>query len=476
MPTHLRCFRWAARAAGGLVALALLAAPAAAQSLTDPTLSVSTLTGGLADPTAMAFLGPGDFLVTEKAGTVRRVLNGVLQPTPVLTVLTNDSGETGLLGIAVNTETPRKVFLYYSAAASQGGIPSANRVVRYTWNSSSGLLESPLTVLDLPFGLTSHHGGALLMGPPNQAPGVGDGGLLYAVIGDLERNGQLQNNPSGSSPDDSGVIFRVRQDGTAAPNNPFTPYCRGQTTQTCSNDGNCGGNAPCATAVAKYFAYGVRNSFGLALDPVNGGLWASENGPDNFDELNRVASGFNSGWNAIMGPNAEDPQGTADLFNMPGAGSTYSDPELSWQLTSSPTGIVIPVGSSLGASYDNKLLVGAFNNATLYAIPLNASRNGFDFSSFPDLSDLVADNDVEKDLLRLGSGFGGSFNGIVDLELGPDLAVYVVSIGGSIYRITGPGPGQGPGPVVTPRPPQPDLRDLGRDLGEAASDALGSPP
>ena len=55
---------------------------------------------------------------------------------------------------------------------------------------------------------------------------------------------------------------------------------------------------------------------------------------------------------------------------MPGAGSTYSDPELSWQLTSSPTGLVFPVGSNLGARLRRQAARRSdFNNATLYAIP-----------------------------------------------------------------------------------------------------------
>ena len=42
----------------------------------------------------------------------------------------------------------------------------------------------------------------------------------------------------------------------------------------------------------KWYAYGVRNTFGLAFDPVTGNLWDSENGPNVFDEINLVA-GFN---------------------------------------------------------------------------------------------------------------------------------------------------------------------------------------
>jgi glucose/arabinose dehydrogenase len=282
------------------------------------------------------------------------------------------------------------------------------------------------------------------MGPPGQAPGVGDGALLYVVIGDLNRDGQLENFASGAAPDDTSVILRVRQDGTPAPGNPFTPYCSGATTQTCSEDAACGGDGPCVLPVAKYFAYGVRNSFGMALDPLNGRLWNTENGQDNFDEVNRVAPGFNSGWERIMGPASEDPEGTSDLWHMPGAGSTYSDPEFSWSLTISPTAIVLPFGSSLGAAYDDTLLVGSFNTGQLFALQLNASRSGFNFTGLPDLADRVADNNLERDQLLLGSGFGGSFSGITDLKFGPSGALFVVSIGGSVYRIDGPGAPQVP--------------------------------
>src|SRR5262249_19763736 len=52
----------------------------------------------------------------------------------------------------------------------------------------------------------------------------------------------------------------------------------------------------------KIFAYGVRNSFGLAFDPESGNLWDEQNGDDSFTELNRVEPGQNGGWVQVMGP------------------------------------------------------------------------------------------------------------------------------------------------------------------------------
>ena len=72
---------------------------------------------------------------------------------------------------------------------------------------------------------------------------VGPDGYIYVVIGELQREGQLQNIENGPPPDDSGVIFRIDpEDGSAAPDNPFQD-----------------------DATNRYFAYGVRNSFGLAF-------------------------------------------------------------------------------------------------------------------------------------------------------------------------------------------------------------------
>lgn len=424
-----------------LGALLLFPASARAQTLSDPSLSIDSSFNvtGLSAPTTMAFLSPDEILVLQKGdGQVRYVVSGVLQGSPVLDVDVNDVSERGLLGIAVNSQDPPGVFLYYTeAAGSDGGAPLGNRVYRYDWNAITHQLENPQLILDLPvLSGPNHDGGVLVLGPTGEAPGFGDGSLLHAVVGDLNRNGQLENFPAGAPPDDSAVILRVRQDGSAAPGNPFTPYCSITTTQTCPGGGGCPGGETCIGEVAKYYAYGVRNSFGLALDPLTGALWDTENGPGTNDEVNRVPAGLNSGWEQIMGLDADDPQGPGDLFDMPGAGSSYGDPEFTWFDTTAPTAILFPFGSSLGAAYNDVVLVGDNNSGQLFRFPLDVSRAGFDFSAIPALQDLVADDDTERDLLSIGSGFGA----ITDLEIGPDGALYVVSIGnGSITRITGPG-------------------------------------
>ncbi len=85
------------------IVLALPAAPqSASPSMTVPGLGVRTVVSGLDQPTSMAFVGPNDFFVLEKAtGRVVRVQNGV-RLGAVLDLAVNSASERGLLGIALH--------------------------------------------------------------------------------------------------------------------------------------------------------------------------------------------------------------------------------------------------------------------------------------------------------------------------------------------------------------------------------------
>jgi len=267
-------------------------------------------------------------------------------------------------------------------------------------------------ILNLPVTTGPNHNGGVIAFGPDEA--------LYVVIGDLNRNGKLQNYPAGPDPDDTGVILRVDPRGQALSSNPFFDPARP------------------ADPMGRYYAYGVRNSFGLAFDPLTGSLWETENGPASFDEVNLVVPGFNSGWEQIMGPDARDPQGTQDLWAAPG--SVYRDPAFAWAVPVAPTAPVFVRGPKLGCDLQNDLLVADNNCGQIYRFNLDAARSGLAFTS-PELLDRVADNTGcagEMDEILFGSGFG---SGITDLENGPDGRLYMVALGrGVIYRI-GPKPG-----------------------------------
>jgi glucose/arabinose dehydrogenase len=165
----------------------------------------------------------------------------------------------------------------------------------------------------------------------------------------------------------------------------------------------------------------------LAFDPVTGDLWDTENGPSSYDEINRVEAGFNSGWFELMGPDSRDPGSSSNLVVLPG--SAYSDPEFSWLSPIGVTSIEFLADSNLHHTYGDGVIVGNSNLGTLYYIPLNANRDGFDLTG--GLADLVADNSSERNSLLFGEQFGV----VTDIKIGPENAVYVLSLSGSLYRV-----------------------------------------
>jgi aldose sugar dehydrogenase len=309
----------------------------------------------------------------------------------------------------------------------------------------------------------NHNGGVIRFGPD---------GKLYIIIGDNGRRGQLQNlvnGPFGAGvPDDqfggpqpdnahfTGVVIRLNDDGTTPADNPF--FAAGA-----SLGGEAGAN------IQRTFAYGVRNSFGLAFDPKSGNLWDEQNGDDSFDELNLIEAGANLGWIQFMGPASRigdfkliettvippfdlqqrrwPPTNIADsaseamsrLFMLPGA--HYSDPEFSWKFAIAPAGIGFLEGAALGPQYDGDLFVGAsrptLQNGYLLHFNLTGNRRKI-ATDDARLDDRVADNTrkfdiTESESLQFGSGFGIG----TDIQTGPAGTLFVVSLSnGAVYEIS----------------------------------------
>jgi aldose sugar dehydrogenase len=479
----------------------------------DPQLAVREVVGGLNLPTAMTFIGPNDLLVLEKnSGQVKHVVNGTVQGT-ALDLAVNNSSERGLLGVALHPAFPVNpgVYLFWTCQApppdpdspftpSQtecsdvpqlGGdtgdvnaVPLlGNRVDRFVWDGASlrwdrNLIK--LRVFQSDGGPTppdqgdegqpargNHDGGVIAFGPD---------GKLYIFVGDLGRRGQLQNlrfGPTGeesgtTTADDqfggpepdlahlAGAILRLNADGSAPADNPL--FAAGAA---------IGGNV--GSTLQKVFAYGFRNSFGMAFDPKSRQLWLQENGDDTFSEINRVDAGLNGGWIQIAGPVsridqfkeiettfgaralqqlrwspeniADSPQEALSRLYMPG-GAHYSDPEFSWKWEVAPGGIGFVNGRGLGPQFDGNLFVGAATpvlaGGYLFRFRLTGNRQKIAVDD-PRLEDRVADNNgkhdgTESESLLIGRDFGV----VTDIETGPNGNLFVVSLSrGAIYEIFG---------------------------------------
>jgi glucose/arabinose dehydrogenase len=413
-----------------------------APSLDDSDLEAEIVTVGLESPTSMAFIGNhGDMLILEKSGEVILFVNENKSKVSLLNFTTiNDQNERGLLGVAVinnisdsdittaiaassdiqaittrddNTtrnaitispsSIPTFVFFYLTEASKEDRSQVlGNRIYRFEWNHTDKSLSNGTLILDLPvLPGQNHNGGKLIADSEN--------GHIYAVIGDLNRKGTLQNFKNGSLPDDTSVILRINPDGSPAQGNPFLNVNR-----TDDNYSN----------LSKYYAYGIRNSFGLAIDPMTGILWDTENGPDGFDEINIVRPGFNSGWAIVMGP-IERSNITAenDLVNFLGS-SSYADPVFSWGRAVGVSDIEFYDSDKLGNDYTNNIFVADANNGHLYFFEVNEERSGLEFELPRIADDLVASNDRERAAVTFGTGFPSS---ITDIETGPDGYLYVLT-------------------------------------------------
>jgi aldose sugar dehydrogenase len=378
-----------------------------APKVIDSNLKVEVIAENLSFPTAMAFLGPDDIIVLEKErGTVTRIKNGTIVSEPLANVKTASQVERGLLGLAVsrNQSSVANIFLYFTEISNTTNGDNhivSNRVYRYNLENSK--LINPKLLLDLPATPGPRHNGGAIE--------LDSAGNLYVPIGDVDgHTTQVQNNDIGGPPDGTSGILRI------SPN--------GQPIQSIIGD-----NGP----ARKYFGYGIRNSYGLDFDPLNGKLWDTENGAGSADEINLVEPGFNSGWSKIQGKAPPDFD-YSQLVYFEGKGK-YRDPQFTWIDTVGPTKLKFLNTDKLGKEYENDLFVSDVHHGRVYHFDLNLTRTGLVLTGA--VSDKVADTDVETTNLIFASNFGG----ISDMEVGPDGYLYVLSFArGIIYRI-GPAAG-----------------------------------
>lgn len=378
----------------------------------EANLRIQHIFSGQFKPSNMAFVGPDDILVLDRnEGKVYRITGGIMASEPVLDVNIATVGYRGMLGIdTLKHEASNYVFLYYTESngkdgsdeSENGGIePLGNRLYRY--ELVNGKLAKPKLLVDMPVNPGPRHtGGEVAVGPDNN---------VYVTMGDLDGTFKKQfetmsqNYQNSTTIDGRSGILRVSSEGKPVGN------------------GVLGNNFP----LNLYFAYGIRNSFGLDWDPVTGELWDTENGPHYGDEVNLVQAGFNSGWVKVQGiwvPNFDvmgslfvDP---TKLVSFNGKGK-YSEPEFIWLPPVAPTALQFLTSDKYGPSYENDLFVSDANTGTVYHFELNNNRTGLQLNE--PLQDKIADNMNELKNISSVVGFGR----ITDMQVGPDGYLYILS-------------------------------------------------
>ena len=222
------------------------------------------------DPVSMAWTPDGSrlFFDEQATGDIRVAMpDGTILPQPFAHLGVDASSETGLLGIAINPAFPTEPFVYVYYSDPALGI---NRLVRF--RAVGDVADGPPQVLldGLVTANRYHNGGDLVFGTD---------GMLYVTVGESHQRNLAQDPTS-----IGGKVLRLMPDGSVPPDNPIP------------------GNP--------LFTLGHRNSFGICVDPANGDVWETENGPTSDDEINLLRPGGNYGWPEVMG--AGGPEGTID--------------------------------------------------------------------------------------------------------------------------------------------------------------------
>jgi glucose/arabinose dehydrogenase len=207
--------------------------------------------------------------VTERAGRIRIVKDGALQPEPWMTLQVAEVSEAGLLGLAIDPNFAQNRYVYV-AYTYRSGARLVNRLARLREDPSSGKGVADKVLIDNVPGANNHDGGRVKFGPD---------GKLYWTMGDAQNMASAQNQGSLN-----GKILRLNPDGSVPTDNPFPN--------------------------SYVYSFGHRNPQGLAWQPGTGRLYETEHGPSGEkgccrDEVNFIEAGKNYGWPTVTGSDTQ---------------------------------------------------------------------------------------------------------------------------------------------------------------------------
>ena len=299
---------------------------------------VQPVAQALDHPWAVAFLPQGRFLVTERAGRLRRVdaqgnVSAPLQGLPAIA----SGGQGGLLDIVTDSDFARNRTLYFcfSEPDTEPRSPAnSTALARARLSEDETRLEDVQVLFSQKPKVASNlHFGCRIV--------EGRDGTLFLALGDRYHHRdavqKLDNH--------IGKVVRVQKDGSVPPDNPFV--------------GRAG-------ALPEIWSYGHRNAQGATLAP-DGRYWMHEHGPQGGDEINIPQAGRNYGWPVItFGENyggGKIGEGTARAGVEP--------PLHYWVPSIAPSGMAFLTSDRYGPAWKGNLFVGSLKFGFLDRIELS---------------------------------------------------------------------------------------------------------
>jgi glucose/arabinose dehydrogenase len=333
---------------------------------------------GLNAATAIAQAPDGRLFVAEQGGALRVVKGGALLAAPFVQLAVDASGERGLIGVAVHPDFAANGWVYVHYTTTENG--THNRISRFSANGDVALAGSEARLVELPLlsAATNHNGGALRFGLD---------GKLYVGVGDNANGANSQNLAS-----PLGKLLRFDEDGAIPADNPFFATSAGQ-----------------ARAV---WAYGLRNPYTFAIEPVSGRMHINDVGQNTWEEIDVGMAGANYGWPGSEGPDNVGAGITAPLF-------TYKH------------SAAVPAGSGPGGFFTGFAIAGGSFYPQAGPFPAEY-RGSYFFADF--VSRFVARYDAANNAAYAFASLSGD---PVDMLTGIDGALYVLTRT-AIVRISAP--------------------------------------
>lgn len=301
-------------------------------------VTITSITNKLEKPWGMAFLPSGELLITEKAGTLRRVtLDGQISAPVKGVPAVVDRSQGGLLDVAVDPNFSANSFIYlsYSEADPAGGEGNSTAVLRARL-TDQGLVNGRVIFRGAPKYKSGAHFGSRLVFAPD--------GHLFVTLGDrysAMKDAQTLDNHHGK-------VVRIKSDGSVPQDNPFV--------------GQKG-------ALPEIWSYGHRNVQGAAIHPSSGQLWTVEHGPKGGDEINIPAAGKNYGWPVATYGVDYDNSIISDKTHVDGT----EQPHYYWVPSIATSNMIFYTGDQFPA-WQGDLLVAALRGSQVARLDLDGDR------------------------------------------------------------------------------------------------------
>jgi aldose sugar dehydrogenase len=379
---------------------------APAPSKPSPAITVETVVARLSSPWSVAFLPDGKFLITERNGTMRTATRDGVYSAPIAGVpAVKVVAAQSLHDVALDPNFAKNRLIYFTYFAPPPGEDPAVWPNVYFYDKVTSLPLAQRRTVSIGSERAARaqlsddekhlENVQVLLDGEDRRLAFAPDGTLYITGPDRFRFYDSKMDAEDREINDpyvlrnfTGRVARINPDGSIPKDNPFM------------------GDADVAPET---FSYGHRDPEGAAINPATGELWLDEHGPLGGDEINIIRAGKNYGWpnvsygrqysGAIVGNGAHTKEGT-------------EQPIYFWYPDIGPCGMMFYTGDVF-PEWKGNLFIGSLTGKFLVRLVLDGNR-------------VVAEEHL---LVDLGQR-------IRDVRQGPDGAVYVLTDGGSLLRLT----------------------------------------